>query len=100
MYFADFMASEARRAAGGLSSSVISTGNSMISDAASCVAWKPPSARPDVSEKYKELSLKRRKGKGLLDDDPLEDTASSPVNSPKVRLYNFQHGYPRGIRDS
>ncbi|WOL15135.1 hypothetical protein Cni_G23916 [Canna indica] len=89
MYFEDFMASEERRAAnvdggdGAFSSGVVS-GNSLISDAASCTAWKPLSTSLEVSEKYRKLSLKKRKGKGLLDDDPLEDTASSPVNSPKV----------------
>lgn len=83
------MASEERRAAGGFSTSAVS-GNSMISDAASCVAWKPPPASFEVSEKYRKLNLKKRKGKGLvLEDDSLEDTASSPVNSPKVRSYNL-----------
>lgn len=81
MYFEDFMASEERKAAGGFSFGVVS-GSSMISDAASCVAWKPSSASLQVSENYRKLSLKKRKG--LLHDDSLEDTASSPVNSPKV----------------
>ncbi|KAF2314223.1 hypothetical protein GH714_024251 [Hevea brasiliensis] len=34
---------------------------------------------------YSRLSFKKRKTKGpLIADDALEDTASSPVNSPKV----------------
>ena len=37
------------------------------------------------------LSFKKRKTKGALVDlgHALEDTASSPVNSPKVRLYIY-----------
>lgn len=94
-YFEDFMASEERRrAAGGYSSSVVA-GNSMISDAASCAPRKtakgqPPTASLEVSEKYRMLSLKRRKERRLLEDDALEDTASSPVNSPKVNCYSPQ----------
>ncbi|RWW57617.1 hypothetical protein BHE74_00035616 [Ensete ventricosum] len=90
MYFEEFMASEERKAAGGFSSGVVS-GSSIVSDAASCVAFDPSSVGLEVSEeKYRKLSLKKKKkkskrGKGLLDDDSLEDTASSPVNSPKVK---------------
>ncbi|RWW63988.1 hypothetical protein BHE74_00028803 [Ensete ventricosum] len=69
MYFEDFMASssssEEKQEAGGFYSISVN-GSSAISDAASCVAWTP-------------LSLKKRKRKGLLADDSLEDTASSPV---------------------
>ncbi|CAL9186308.1 unnamed protein product, partial [Musa hybrid cultivar] len=86
MYFEEFMASEERKAAGGFSSGVVG-GFSIVSDAASCVAFDPSSPGLEVSEeKYRKLSLKKKKkrGKGLLDDDSLEDTASSPVNSPKV----------------
>ncbi|URE12740.1 hypothetical protein MUK42_22471 [Musa troglodytarum] len=88
VYFEEFMASEERKAAGGFSSGVVS-GSSIVSDAASCVAFDPSSPGLEVSEeKYRKLSLKKKKkrGKGLLDDDSLEDTASSPVNSPKNRL--------------
>lgn len=94
-YFEDFMASEERRRAVGGSSSGVAVGNSMISDAASCVSRKtgqPPTAAAciEVSEKYKNLSLRRRKGRRLLEDDALEDTASSPVNSPKVNHQSTQ----------
>ncbi|XP_065046242.1 uncharacterized protein LOC135677777 isoform X2 [Musa acuminata AAA Group] len=91
MYFEEFMASEERKAAGGFSSGVVG-GFSIVSDAASCVAFDPSSPGLEVSEeKYRKMSLKKKKkkkkkkkrGKGLLDDDSLEDTASSPVNSPK-----------------
>ncbi|CAL9122632.1 unnamed protein product [Musa textilis] len=64
MYLEDFMASEEKQEAGGFYSSVVD-GSSAISDAASCVAWTP-------------LSLKKRKRKGLLENDSLVDTASSP----------------------
>ncbi|RRT75186.1 hypothetical protein B296_00031503 [Ensete ventricosum] len=79
MYFEDFMASssssEEKQEAGGFYSISVN-GSSAISDAASCVAWTP-------------LSLKKRKRKGLLDDDSLEDTASSPVSNPKVVIFLF-----------
>ncbi|KAJ8484266.1 hypothetical protein OPV22_016751 [Ensete ventricosum] len=80
MYFEDFMASsssssEEKQEAGGFYSISVN-GSSAISDAASCVAWTP-------------LSLKKRKRKGLLADDSLEDTASSPVSSPKVTDLNY-----------
>ncbi|URE12739.1 hypothetical protein MUK42_22471 [Musa troglodytarum] len=91
VYFEEFMASEERKAAGGFSSGVVS-GSSIVSDAASCVAFDPSSPGLEVSEeKYRKLSLKKKKkrGKGLLDDDSLEDTASSPVNSPKVTDLSF-----------
>ncbi|KAF0905317.1 hypothetical protein E2562_003914 [Oryza meyeriana var. granulata] len=53
--------------------------DSMISDAASCA---PAAALPD---RYKELKkLKKKVFKALDHDDSLKDTASSPVNSPKV----------------
>jgi hypothetical protein len=52
--------------------------SSMISDAASLA----PAALPD---RYKGLKkLKKKVFKALDHDDSLEDTASSPVNSPKV----------------
>ncbi|KAG8099812.1 hypothetical protein GUJ93_ZPchr0013g36285 [Zizania palustris] len=52
--------------------------DSMISDAASCA----PAALPD---RHKELKKLKKVFKAHLDhDDSLEDTASSPVNSPKV----------------
>ncbi|CAL9135840.1 unnamed protein product [Musa textilis] len=88
LYFEDFMASEERKAAGGFSFGAV-CGSSMISDAASCVAWKPSSASLQLSENYRKLSLKKRKG--LLHDDSLEDTASSPVNSPKVTTTTSFH---------
>ncbi|XP_072957765.1 vascular-related unknown protein 4-like isoform X3 [Typha angustifolia] len=77
MYFEDFLASEERRMAGDISSSVVE-GSSMISDAASCAAWKP-TARADSTGSCKKLRLKKRRAWVALEDDPLEDTASSPA---------------------
>jgi hypothetical protein len=72
--------------------------SSLVSDAASLVVKK--SAGDHLGEqvvglpinnnrsfKY-SLSFKKKRTKGALVDDALEDTASSPVNSPKVRNVN------------
>ncbi|KAB5521651.1 hypothetical protein DKX38_025970 [Salix brachista] len=69
--------------------------SSLVSDAASLVLKK--SAGDDHGEEQAvgipidnkksfrySLSFKKRRTKGALIDDSLEDTASSPVNSPKV----------------
>ncbi|KAG5255149.1 hypothetical protein OIU76_019148 [Salix suchowensis] len=69
--------------------------SSLVSDAASLVLKK--SAGDDHGEEQVggipidnkksfrySLSFKKRRTKGALIDDSLEDTASSPVNSPKV----------------
>ncbi|WOK91872.1 hypothetical protein Cni_G00563 [Canna indica] len=85
MYFEEFMASEEKQV---FTSSFVSGSCSMVSDAASCVAWKS-SANVAASKEHRELSLKKRKGRGLLDDDSLQDTASSPVNSPKVAKLSY-----------
>ncbi|KAI4334108.1 hypothetical protein L6164_018839 [Bauhinia variegata] len=60
-------------------------GSSMVSDAASCAAWKFSHSNHAVSPPNppKKLSFKKKRTKHILKDDPLEDTASSPVNSPK-----------------
>ncbi|KAK1279690.1 hypothetical protein QJS04_geneDACA019888 [Acorus gramineus] len=54
-------------------------GSSLVSDAASCVA--AASKTPATSKK---LSKRRRWRKDVVEEDPLEDTASSLFNSPKV----------------
>ncbi|KAJ1404332.1 hypothetical protein SESBI_26643 [Sesbania bispinosa] len=62
-------------------------GSSLLSDAASSAAWKFNShhvsdrAAPNLPKK---LCFKKARTKQISQDDPLEDTASSPVNSPKV----------------
>ncbi|RDY08000.1 hypothetical protein CR513_07818, partial [Mucuna pruriens] len=70
-------------------------GSSLVSDAASCAAWKLshhnhlvsyPSVRVRDSSNAskKKLCFKKTRTQQISDDDSLEDTASSPVNSPKV----------------
>ncbi|KDP39074.1 hypothetical protein JCGZ_00831 [Jatropha curcas] len=78
------------------------TSSSLVSDAASLALKKNPDnckynceqesvglSLSIANKCYSKLSFKKRKSKGiannsLVDDDALEDTASSPVNSPKV----------------
>ncbi|TVU38809.1 hypothetical protein EJB05_12200 [Eragrostis curvula] len=71
--------------------------DSMISDAASCA---PAALLPC---KYKELKkLKKAAFKAMGHDDSLEDTASSPVNSPKVSVLSQMEMSPNrrcNIRD-
>ncbi|KAG6473181.1 vascular-related unknown protein 1-like [Zingiber officinale] len=89
MYLEDFMASEeksqvAAEASGCNCSSVVTL--STIYDAAPSTflaRQQQPSAKVDVPEDYTKLIPKRRK-RLIMDDDSLEDTASSPVNSPKI----------------
>ncbi|KAL5978368.1 hypothetical protein ACLOJK_029485 [Asimina triloba] len=64
--------------------------SSMASDAASSVGWKlncrvqsSSALLPAPDQRFRKSSFKKRSG-GVLGDDPLEDTASSPVNSPKI----------------
>ena len=59
--------------------------DSMISDAAS----RAP-ASSLLPAKYKGLKKLKKAFKALDHDDSLEDTASSPVNSPKVSSYCLQ----------
>lgn len=60
--------------------------DSMVSDAAS----HAPTAAALLPGRYKGLKkLKKKAFKGLDHDDSLEDTASSPVNSPKVSYICF-----------
>lgn len=58
---------------------------SLLSDAASHAAWKQNSQSPFL----KRLNLKKQKRNNKISDPDLEDTASSPVNSPKVHYQNF-----------
>ncbi|VAH29449.1 unnamed protein product [Triticum turgidum subsp. durum] len=78
-YFVDFMMSEEekRQGASYCSFDQEEEEGSMISDAASLA----PAA---LADRYKGLKkLKKKVFKALDHDDSLEDTASSPVNSPK-----------------
>ncbi|XP_042491681.1 vascular-related unknown protein 4-like [Macadamia integrifolia] len=65
--------------------------SSLVSDAAS--AWKFSDHQQVINgyssmmvpkKSYKKLNFKKKRARKLLDDDDLEDTASSPCNSPKV----------------
>ncbi|KAA8524642.1 hypothetical protein F0562_011065 [Nyssa sinensis] len=59
---------------------------SLVSDAASCVAREAYNIKQvDGSPKFPEkLNFRKTRAKEISYDDSLEDTASSPVNSPKV----------------
>ena len=74
-------------------------GSSLVSDASSCAAWKkfpdynnnlavsscPNNSSRASPNRPKKLCFKKAiRAKQISEDDPLEDTASSPVNSPKV----------------
>lgn len=68
------------------------TSPSLVSDAFSSAARKAPEDNEaavftSARRNCENLSFKRRKAKAtsILNDHDLEDTASSPVNSPKVR---------------
>ncbi|CAL0303948.1 unnamed protein product [Lupinus luteus] len=78
-------------------------GSSLVSDAASCVSWKfshqnhnKGSSAPNL---LKKLNFKKARTKQISEDDPLEDTASSPVNSPKVGYFNPTEKVSRRIDD-
>uniref|UniRef100_A0A1D1YRC9 Integrator complex subunit 2 n=1 Tax=Anthurium amnicola TaxID=1678845 RepID=A0A1D1YRC9_9ARAE len=92
-YFDYFMASEKGETTGSRPSddgSEAADGlSSLVSDAASCVlAWSASPTRKVALPK----SCKNLKRRTRLEDDSLEDTASSPVSSPKVNNMNkFDH---------
>jgi hypothetical protein len=62
---------------------------SMVSDAASHAPTTAGATALIPAGRYKELKKLKKKpfGKALDHDGSLEDTASSPVNSPKVSCY-------------
>ncbi|PNX78070.1 hypothetical protein L195_g034060 [Trifolium pratense] len=75
-------------------------GSSLVSDAASYAAWKFSHRHNHVvaSKLPKKLCFNKTRSK-IISDDPLEDTASSPVNSPKVRDMNPNEIVSRKIDD-
>ncbi|KAJ0966119.1 hypothetical protein J5N97_027257 [Dioscorea zingiberensis] len=84
-YFEDFMEKREEDQDDGNSSTSVCVSSSMVSDAASYAAWKSSAPVEEVAGCCNSLSFKKRKtGVMILDDESLEDTASSPVNSPKV----------------
>ncbi|KAK7324788.1 hypothetical protein VNO77_28632 [Canavalia gladiata] len=84
-------------------------GSSLISDAASSAAWKLSHHNHfvscssvkvrDPSNLSKKLCFRKTRTKQISEDDPLEDTASSPVNSPKVGDLNRTGMISRKIDD-
>ncbi|XP_077221315.1 vascular-related unknown protein 4-like [Tasmannia lanceolata] len=84
MYFDDFLTTDKDEPS---ACSSDYKGSSLVSDAASCVALKPSNHVNSLmgqAKICKKLSFKKRRTKGGLEEDPLEDTASSPASSPKV----------------
>lgn len=88
MYFDDFSLgnnNEHSRCSPGFESS------SLVSDAASLAGKTSNSSHrggnSSMVKSSKRLGFKKRKAAAALVDDALEDTASSPVNSPEVRLF-------------
>ncbi|KAA8526493.1 hypothetical protein F0562_008304 [Nyssa sinensis] len=88
-YFEDFFSNQIEHS----SNCASSIGNpSLVSDAASCVAWKASNinhvaacSSMDGSPKLpQKLNFRKTRAREISYDDSLEDTASSPVNSPKV----------------
>ncbi|KAB2610615.1 hypothetical protein D8674_018647 [Pyrus ussuriensis x Pyrus communis] len=93
-YFEDFLNNNNNRREGGGGGGAQSFGctSSLVSDAASGVAWKLVSHNNQnhagsigvpPNKISKKLSFKKTRTKKISGDD-LEDTASSPVNSPKI----------------
>lgn len=82
-YFEDFSK--------GIEPSSYDCSSSLLSDAASSAAWKISHHHHHVHNNLvapnlsKKLCFKKTRTKQISGDDPLEDTASSPVSSPKVR---------------
>ncbi|OIV99213.1 hypothetical protein TanjilG_06518 [Lupinus angustifolius] len=72
-------------------------GSSLVSDAASYAAWKFSHRNhgkgSSATSLLKKLNFKKTRTKQISVDDPLEDTASSPVNSPKVKGFTSSENY-------
>jgi hypothetical protein len=85
VYFEDFLVNNNQEhMTSRYCSSRFETSNSVVSDAASLIGKKK-----SMVKSSKRLSFKKRKTIGALVDDALEDTASSPLSSPKVRIFYF-----------
>ncbi|KAK9133510.1 hypothetical protein Scep_013038 [Stephania cephalantha] len=92
VYFEDFFSDTNNREYS------MSSTSSLVSDAASCAAWKFADISDPVTQlasaagpekRSKRLSFKKKRicrggSNDDDDDDALEDTASSPANSPKI----------------
>jgi hypothetical protein len=77
---ASYCTTEGENGVGGGSHDDEQEEDSMISDAAS----RAPAPAALLPGKYKDLKKLKKKAFKALDNDDCEDTASSPVNSPKV----------------
>ncbi|KAJ7981307.1 putative CTD small phosphatase-like protein 2 [Quillaja saponaria] len=86
-YFEDFSNAKMENSFGG---------SSLVSDAASCAAWNFSSA----NNIPKKLKFKKSRTTQISEDDSLEDTASSPVNSPTDKDKGLASGhYSEGQRE-
>ncbi|KAF8391503.1 hypothetical protein HHK36_023808 [Tetracentron sinense] len=102
-YFEDFLSNNKE-----YSSCSSGFGSSLVSDAASCAAWKfsdkdhvaGHSSVVGSEKSCKKLSFKKSRTRRVLDDDALEDTASSPINSPKVSDFKQLDINPRKKDDN
>lgn len=88
MYFEDFLSNNNEKEQRSYSSSVPGS-SSFVSDAASSSAKKFDQGKGFSMNKSGKNLRFRNKAKGTLADDALEDTASSPVHSPKVKVCVF-----------
>lgn len=95
MYFEDFLAENKEHSSSLSCNYGYGSSSSMVSDAASSSGKKTVcndhvAVLSSLEKSCKKLSFKKRKStKKALVDDSLEDTASSPVTSPKVCLHEF-----------
>ncbi|XP_068667796.1 vascular-related unknown protein 1-like [Aristolochia californica] len=104
MYFEDFLFSGENDRASSERSSGLYGSSSLVSDAASCAAWEVLNHQNEplgLQESCKKLSFKKKRTRGARNDEDLEDTASSPANSPKVSiLKQFDMNHRKGIHVS
>ncbi|WOL04548.1 vascular-related unknown protein 1-like isoform X2 [Canna indica] len=85
-YVQDFETTQQGMEEGGSCFSIHGGSSMEVSDAASWIACNP-------SRNSKKLIFRRRKARGAMDDvdeddEALEDTATSPANSPKISFLN------------
>ncbi|KAJ9686713.1 hypothetical protein PVL29_015521 [Vitis rotundifolia] len=100
-YFEDL--SSISRGHGSINISSACATSSLVSDAASGAAWKATTANHVVAcssiagspQIPRKLSFKKTRAREISYDDSLEDTASSPVNSPKTSNLQKMEMNPR-----
>ncbi|KAK8667940.1 hypothetical protein V6N13_105413 [Hibiscus sabdariffa] len=80
--------------------SSFSCGGSLISDAATASPGRGGASKWDASIKApRKLRFKKTRTSEICGDNSLEDTATSPVNSPKVRDVKSNYINPRKRED-